>query len=463
MNVTNLTADDLRVQPNAESSLTDWLNYMQNIHVSAIDMGLERVLPVFVALGLDRINRFDQAPKPFIFTVAGTNGKGSTTAMIAEICQSAGYKTALYQSPHVLDFNERVRIDGRNVSDALLVEAFVAVETARVACGLTLSFFEMTTLAAFWIFAQAECAVWVLEVGLGGRLDVVNVLDPSLVVITNVGIDHVDWLGETREQIGFEKAGILRPNVPLIYGEADMPQSVADAIDRNEAVCYQLDRDYTFDEAEDGHWLYANPSVTLRLPKPKLALVNAATAISAVLASTQMVNATQSLKIDQRALVLGLERSGMMGRFDRRDLADRSWVFDVAHNLQGIEFLLHNFVPFWRDHQTNHPKARLFLLFSMLADKDVDGVLLALARLPIHGLFLAEIDHPRALPLATLSERVQAHFAPLDHRNLPVQIQTFADFAQATQALIDQSDRSDLLLVCGSFHTIGEVLAQLQN
>ncbi|MEO1851508.1 MAG: Mur ligase family protein, partial [Psychrobacter sp.] len=166
-------------------SLTEWLNYMQQIHVSAIDMGLSRVLPVAEALGVVKSAKDDA----YVFTVAGTNGKGSTTAVIAEMCKAAGYKTALYQSPHLSVFNERVRINGEMVSDETLIDAFSKVEAARLECDLTLSFFEMTTLAALLIFAEADCDVWVLEVGLGGRLDVVNIIDPDMAVITNIGID----------------------------------------------------------------------------------------------------------------------------------------------------------------------------------------------------------------------------------------------------------------------------------
>ncbi len=248
-------------------TLLDWLNYMQGIHVSAIDMGLSRVLPV-----AEYLNLVNSAKDSQVFTVAGTNGKGSTTAVIAEICKQAGYKTALYQSPHLLKFNERVKIDGRAVDDETLIHAFEQVERARLACDLSLSFFEMTTLASMLIFAQANCEVWVLEVGLGGRLDVVNIIDPDVAVITNIGIDHVDWLGDDREKIGYEKAGILRKGIPLIYGEGGskvsgdnedkidgeidsetnhsnstaIPKSVQARIEELGVTCYQMGRDFSY-------------------------------------------------------------------------------------------------------------------------------------------------------------------------------------------------------------------------
>lgn len=245
-------------------TVSDWLVYMQNIHVSAIDMGLERVLPVAYELG---ILKQDLPNTPYVFTVAGTNGKGSTTALINQICTTAGYKTALYQSPHLISFNERIKINGTDVDDQTLIKAFNACEQARLNCGLSLSFFEMTTLAAFWIFKHANCDVWVLEVGLGGRLDVVNIIDPDMCVITNIGIDHTDWLGDTREQIGFEKAGILRQNSTLIFGETDMPHSVKTMIDDKQATYYQYGVDFEYVDNPD-NWLYSNAALTLTLPPP---------------------------------------------------------------------------------------------------------------------------------------------------------------------------------------------------
>ena len=267
--------------PNEHSSLTEWLDYMQQIHVSAIDMGLSRVLPVAEALGVVQSAKDDA----YVFTVAGTNGKGSTTAVIAQMCQAAGYKTALYQSPHLSVFNERVRINGEMVSDETLIDAFNKVDAARLQCALTLSFFEMTTLAALLIFAEADCDVWVLEVGLGGRLDVVNIIDPDMAVITNIAIDHVDWLGDNVEDIGREKAGILRDGITLVYGATAMPASVQQAIATHQATCYQAGQDFDYREVDTDVWQYSNAAVTMQLPRPALSLTNTANALSAVLAS----------------------------------------------------------------------------------------------------------------------------------------------------------------------------------
>ncbi len=434
--------------PNSHSSLTEWLDYMQQIHVSAIDMGLSRVLPVAENLGVVQSAKDDA----YVFTVAGTNGKGSTTAVISEMCQAAGYKTALYQSPHLSCFNERVRINGEMVSDQTLITAFSKVEAARLQCELTLSFFEMTTLAALLIFAEADCDVWVLEVGLGGRLDVVNIIDPDMAIITNIGIDHVDWLGDNVEDIGTEKAGILRDNITFIYGAIEMPKTVQQRITAHNATCYQAGQDFSYRVIDEQTWQYSNAAVTLQLPRPALSLVNTANALSAVLASP--------LNVDTTAIEHALQTVTLAGRFDYRDIANRHWLFDVAHNEQGVDFLLSQLLPLWQQHydrQTNKSIATIKLLFSMLGDKDIDMVVQRLthAGLPVTDWFIAEIDHPRAASIEQLQNALADHVEP-------AHIHVFANLQQATYAVITHSAAEDLIVVCGSFHTIGEALATLE-
>lgn len=458
-------SDSLVYKPNTpttHSSLTEWLDYMQQIHVSAIDMGLSRVLPVAEALGVVQSAKDDA----YVFTVAGTNGKGSTTAVIAQMCQAAGYKTALYQSPHLSIFNERVRINGEMVGDETLIYAFSKVEAARLQCALTLSFFEMTTLAALLIFAEADCDVWVLEVGLGGRLDVVNIIDPDMAVITNIAIDHVDWLGDNVEDIGGEKAGILRDGITLVYGATAMPASVQQAIDTHQASCYQAGQDFDYREVDTDVWQYSNAAVTLQLPRPALSLTNTANALSAVLASP--------LNIDKKAIEQALQTVKLAGRFDYRETHNRHWLFDVAHNEQGVEFLLAQLLPLWQQHlatqnsadalnqggsQNNKAErkpASIKMLFSMLGDKDINKVVQRLteAGLPTSAWFIAEIDYPRAAS----TEQLQSILASYVDS---AQIHEFKRLSEATYAVIDGSHAQDLIVVCGSFHTIGEALAAL--
>ena len=445
--------------PDNQATLTEWLNYMQQIHVSAIDMGLSRVLPVAEALGVVQSAKDDA----YVFTVAGTNGKGSTTAVIAQMCQAAGYKTALYQSPHLSVFNERVRINGEMVSDETLINAFNKVEAARLKCDLTLSFFEMTTLAALLIFAEADCDVWVLEVGLGGRLDVVNIIDPDMAVITNIAIDHVDWLGDNVEAIGSEKAGILRDGISVIYGATEMPNSVQQTIDKHKATCYQVGKDFSYRENDASTWQYSNAAVTLQLPRPALSLTNTANALSAVLASP--------LKVDSNAIEQALQTVKLAGRFDYREMHERHWLFDVAHNEQGVEFLLAQLLPLWQQHLTKQHLSKknkasqdisapptIKMLFSMLGDKDINKVAqrLTTAGLPISDWFIAEIDYPRAASTVQLQDILAKHINS-------DQIHTFERLQEATYAVIDSSQPQDLIVVCGSFHTIGEALAALMK
>lgn len=415
------------------NSLTEWLDYMHNIHVSAIDMGLERVRVVFDYLKID----YQQA---YIFTVAGTNGKGSTTATIASICQEAGYHVGLYQSPHLIHFNERVKINGEMVDDTILIQAFLAVEQARLACGLTLSFFEMTTLASFLIFVWQKCDVWVLEVGLGGRLDVINLIDPNVAVITNVGIDHVDWLGDTREKIAIEKAGILRQKIPLVYGEEDMPVTIEPILQQYQTKMLKFGKDYDYHIASNS-WQYSNAGLTLSLPLPKLSVHNTATALTAVLVS--------DLTISFKHIEKALSNITLAGRFDKRQFHQRQWLFDVAHNEHGIQFLLKQFLPFWQNYQAIHPNAKLYLIFSMLADKDIDLVLQHLQTLPITNIFSGEIKFFRASPKAELTEKLNKYFN---------NIIMCDNLQQATEQVLSQSVEQDFILVCGSFHTISEVL-----
>ena len=319
----------------------------------------------------------------------------------------------------------------------------------------------MTTLAALLIFAEADCDVWVLEVGLGGRLDVVNIIDPDMAVITNIAIDHVDWLGDNVEAIGAEKAGILRDGISVIYGAAEMPNSVQQAIDKHQATCYQIGKDFSYDENDSSTWQYSNAAVTLQLPRPALSLTNTANALSAVLASP--------LNVDKNAIEQALQTVKLAGRFDYREVHERHWLFDVAHNEQGVEFLLAQLSPLWQQHlaqqhtadqdnQATDKPATIKMLFSMLGDKDINKVVqrLTTSGLPISDWFIAEIDYPRA----ATTEHLQGILASYVD---DAQIHEFARLQEATYAVINASQAQDLIVVCGSFHTIGEALSALET
>lgn len=443
MSIKTSTDDSASARPERASPLFDWLRYLGSLHVSAIDMGLSRVLPVADALGITQINQPSSpalpAKSPYVFTVAGTNGKGSTTATIAKICELAGYKTALYQSPHVMSFTERVKINDTEVSEQQLIDAFIQVDDARIACELSLSFFEMTTLAAMLIFTQAECDVWVLEIGLGGRLDVVNIIDPDVAVITNVGIDHVDWLGDDIHKIGFEKAGILREGIPCVLGSDSLPHTVHDHAKALHCEVMAYGVDYAWQADETGEtWSYSHPSVTMLLPMPSLSLENASAAVTAVLASR--------LVVTQAHLAHAMQSVGLIGRFQVEQRDGKTLICDAAHNPDGVTFLLRKLLPLY----TRQGKPEVHIVFSMLADKDMAAVVSALRdALPYAMWHVAPLSVPRAASEAQLSH-IMAEAVPAS------QYQLYPDLASAYKMAYQTSQANAMILTCGSFHSIHE-------
>lgn len=407
--------------------LMTWLNYWGRVHVTGIDLGLERVLPVAEKLNILR-------PEAKIITVAGTNGKGSTTTAVAEILHQAGYRVALYQSPHIYRFNERIKVSGQQATDDELIAAFVRVDQARRACNLSLSFFEATTLAAFLVFQQQNCDVWVLEIGLGGRLDVVNIIDPDLAVITNIGLDHIDWLGDTIEKIAAEKAGIIRPNIPVIFaGQQTLPQAVSEQAQSANAALYVLNRDY-FYHIEDKHWLFASPGVTLKLPYGTLAVDNLSTAVAAVTLS--------GLAVSDTAIETGITKAHIAGRFEVRKKDHKTIIFDAGHNGHGVLFLLKQLKQYLH---ANPQYTEIITVFSMLADKDIDQVVEYL-KPEIAAWYIAPMTVPRAASIQQMTD------ALIDEPYQ--QLNTVQD---AFQAALTACQNHQLILVCGSFHTLEAV------
>lgn len=425
----------MNTAPLASDSLNTWLDYWGHVHVSGIDLGLERVIPVAELLGVTR-------PQAKVFTVAGTNGKGSTTAALAAVLNAQGYSVGLYQSPHIYRFNERVKLRGREVDDQALIDAFVDVDQARRACGLSLSFFEATTLAAFVIFKQQQCDVWVLEVGLGGRLDVVNVIDPDVAVITNIGLDHIDWLGDSIEKIAFEKAGIIRPEIPVVFGgQQDLPQAIQDKADECGAQLHVVNRDYFYQPAEDGQsWMFASAGTTLKLPAGSLALENISTAVAAVLLS--------GLTVSQQAVAQGIQNAKLQGRFEVRNIAGKTVIFDAGHNPHGVDFLLKQLRKFL---EYNKQYTEVVSVFSMLADKDINSVA-SLLKDAVLMWKIAPLNVPRAASITALDAALQGQ-----------QAQHFSSVKSAFKSALDETKNNQLILVCGSFHTLEAVWEYLEE
>lgn len=408
-------------------SLADWLSWLEGHHPRAIDLGLERVGAVADRLGV-------RAPACPVITVGGTNGKGSTVAILAGIYRAAGLKVGAYTSPHILRFNERVAIDGRPVADTTLVAAFEKVEAARGEVSLT--YFEFTTLAAFVIFREAALDVAVLEVGLGGRLDAVNLVDADVAVVTSIGVDHVEYLGASRELIAVEKAGIFRRGRPAICGDADPPPTLLAQAQQTGAVLSCRGRDFDFRE-EGGGWAWHDAHRVLTgLPKPALALENAATALAALYAAP--------VPVAEAALREGLRQAALPGRLQA--VAESPLLLlDVAHNPQGAAFLM-------RQLPRARPGQRTFAVFAMLADKDIAGVVDAcLGR--IDSWFAAALEAPRGAPADLLSRLLRARGCHVGGECRTV--------AAALEAARQQARPADRILVFGSFHTVAAAQAAL--
>ena len=345
-------------------SLGDWLAYLEQLHPSAIDMGLDRSRQVAQQLGLTR-------PAPRVITVTGTNGKGSTCAFLASLLRAQGLKVGVYSSPHLLRYNERVQVQGVEATDLELCDAFAAVEAARG--DVTLTYFEMGTLAAFWLFEQAALDVAVLEVGLGGRLDAVNLIDSDLAVVTSIGIDHADWLGDTRESVAFEKAGIFREGCPVLCGDPDPPAPLLDKA--KQLNCPLMLRGREFDlTINERNWSWTGRDgqgqrvELLDLPLLDLPMENAALAVQAYL--------LLDIAWQPELILAALLDTRIIGRLDRRAF---NWhgkrlnlLMDVGHNPHAAQFLAQR--------MAQRPVAgKRLAVFGLLADKELEGVVAELA------------------------------------------------------------------------------------
>lgn len=411
-------------------SLAGWLTYIEAQHPKSIAMGLDRVGEVWRRL---------QVKLDFpVITVGGTNGKGSTCAMLEAIYQAADYRVACYTSPHILRYNERVRINGVEADDAALCEAFLAVESARREISLT--YFEFGTLATVWLFANTEVDLAILEVGLGGRLDAVNIFEPACAIITSIDLDHMDYLGDSRESIGFEKAGIYRPNVPAICGDVAPPQTLVQRAASIGADYRQIRVDFDFRLTPQG-WDYVDQGgSSIALPSPALTgdfqLFNAACVIMAV----QTLQSTLPVAVDQMAQ--GLRDVTLAGRFQQLAVHP-AIIVDVAHNPHAAQALAQNLA--------QQPcEGRTLAVFSMLADKDIAGVVDAL-RSQIGQWYIAGIHNSRAAKVADLAQVIHAQ-AP------EAAVQSFADLSQALKQACLEASENDRIIIFGSFFTVAEIM-----
>jgi dihydrofolate synthase/folylpolyglutamate synthase len=424
----NLEPETLNPDP---GTLQQWLEYIERQHPQAIALGLERVDEVRRALAL--------APAFPVITVGGTNGKGSVCAMLEAMLHHAGYRVGCYTSPHLLRYNERVRIGREEAGDEELARAFAAVERARRAIPLT--YFEYGTLAAVWLFVERSVEVAVLEVGLGGRLDAVNAFDPDCAVVTTVDIDHVEYLGPDREAIGYEKAGIFRAGRPAVCADPEPPQRLLEHAARIGARLFRIGTDFGF-RPRGPHWEYWGPrGVRGALPQPALRgafqLGNAAAAITAL----ECLH--ERLPVSAQDVRAGLLQAHSPARF--QVLTGRpAVILDVAHNPQAARALAANLAA----HATG---GRTLAVFAMLRDKDIGGVITAVAPQVDHW-FVAGLPGPRGTSAHDLAARLRA--AGIER------VTAATDVAAAYAQACDMAAENDRILVFGSFHTVAAVMQQ---
>lgn len=401
-----------------------------------IDLGLERVAKVFKALNLPAI-------KPVTVTVAGTNGKGSCIAYLEAIYRSEGYRVGAYTSPHILKYNERIKIDGQPLSDELICNAFERVENVRGETSL--SYFEFGTLAALDIFSRASLDIQLLEVGLGGRLDAVNIIDTDMAIISSIGIDHVAWLGDTREAIGYEKAGIFRENVPAIIGDPSPPKSLEQVANDKKAVLYALGKDFVYSkQPNEWSWLSGDKRIN-HLPAPALKGEHQYRNASAVIMA--MVKLAGKLPVSENAIRVGLKSVDLPGRFQLIN-GSNPILLDVGHNPEAVETL----VEYLRQ---NFPNRRIHAIFSMMKDKAIAEVLKIMTPV-VYDWFFAPLTNARAASETLMAEI----FSQQGIGNVRFGYTGFLDAFKAAKQL---AEPGDLLLVFGSFFLVSDCLAEFQK
>ena len=430
-------------------TLDQWLDYQQRVHALGVDLGLVRVREVWRRMGAPQV-------APIVITVGGTNGKGSTVAFLEAMLDAAGRRVGCYTSPHLLRYNERVRVAGREVEDGVLIDAFERIENARAAASMehvSLTYFEFGTLAALWIFAQSGLDAAILEVGLGGRLDAVNIIDADATIVTTVDLDHQDWLGNDRDGIAREKAGIFRAGRPAIIGDADAPAALLQAAEQAGANLFLAGRDYRIAANEQG-WSWQAEDLQLDLPDPALAApvqrANAAAAIAALHTLRERID------VGADAFASGVRNARVAARLQRFGKPGAAeLVIDVAHNPQAASVLAQ-----WLDEHRVDASGLggcNLAVFGALADKDVAGIVAPLtphiARWFVGGL---DADTPRGLTATDLAVRMTNVVTPVD-------IEAQAAIAQALDAAARAARESDRILAFGSFFVAAAALEWAQQ
>ncbi len=416
-----------------QRSLSDWLAWQETLNPREIDLGLERVRLVADRLSLNR-------PTTGLITVGGTNGKGSTVSFIEQVCAANGLHTAAYTSPHLVRYNERMRLDGRDVDDTWLLKQFAAIDELRGETPLT--YFEFGTLAALRGFSNAQVDVWILEVGLGGRLDAVNVIEPDVSVVTTIGLDHQDWLGDTIDEIAAEKAGILRLGRPAFYGDDPVPDGFRRIADEIGADWSCLGVDFGYTAVDQGSWTWRGLTMTLEdLPRPPMADAAQLRNMSLALVA---VEACDPQLLKRTAIDAALAAPRPPARFQVID-RDRQWIVDVAHNPQAAAVLRRRLLALERP-------PSMTVVIGLLADKPVAAFVTELADLTDRWVVCA-FEGPRGRDATEFA----AAISRAGGQNVTVAATPEKAFAMAEVG----SGPGARILVTGSFHIAGPALSWL--
>lgn len=408
-------------------SLNDWLLFLQNRYKKEIHLGLERIKAVASKLELDK-------ELPLVILVGGTNGKGSTVASLSAIYQTAGYNVGSYTSPHLINFNERICINDKQISDLELISSLKYIELNRG--DVPLSFFEVVTLAALHYFKQFKLDIIILEVGLGGRLDATNILSPDLAIITSIGLDHQQYLGNTIEQIAYEKAGILRKNIPFIYSSRNMPNSIKQRVIELNNNAYRLGYEYDYNNV-NGYDIIINNKI-IKLPASGVSKEAMASAVVAVtLLQDKLPLSVENI---QKAL-MQVKISGRIQIFKKPRLT----ILDVAHNIDAIKRLKSRI-------QDANFNGNIHCVFGIMADKDIVNIINYLKPI-VKYWYPTELDYQRAADKKTLQ----------DVFNFLGRVKVYATPVSAYKSAVKYSKPEDIILACGSFLTVGAILKLLQE
>lgn len=416
-------------------TLEEWIDWQCKLHPTNMDFNLSRVIEVAKKLKIDQ-------PIPKVITVAGTNGKGSTVSILESILYESDYKVGSYTSPHLLNFNERIKIDKVPVKTNSICDAFESIEETRG--NITLTYFEFSTLAALIIFSKSNLDVIILEVGLGGRLDAVNIINPDISIITNIGLDHTDILGDDIEQIAYEKAGVMRKNKSTVIGYRNVHNSILAEGENINSKISKIDEHYHAEVRDDDSWVFKNcDGIKINCENPgikgDIQIKNAAAAI-------QAIHLCDGLVLNEKKVLIGLKNAKIIGRFQIFETKP-TVILDVAHNPQSIDILKDNLKKYF-------PNKKFHAVFGVLKDKDVDEILIKLK-----GVFdswhISESTNERALRITELKDK---KFFTLEKPSI------YGNINKAFDGAIENIKKEDeIIVVFGSSYTVAPILSKLIN